>query len=119
MEDDGKALNGFFKQRRNRLGRGVATGQACAAGGDDDIDFRIVYPALHAGANGRGVIALNGAINQIMACVLRALGQNITGGIIGFSARVGDGQHRNIDRHEGQAFINSVAHFVSHLSLSS
>ena len=74
MEDDGKALNGFFKQRRNCFGCCIPAGQAGAAGGDDDIDFRIVYPALHAGTNGSRVIALYGAVNQFVACVLRALG---------------------------------------------
>ena len=96
MEGDAEAFDLLFEQAAHRLDRHVATGQAGAAGRDDDIDVL----ALRAIAATCARIALMSSLTMRAVAELMAGGGDRSdehlAGLVGREvARVGHGQHRD------------------------
>ena len=107
MEDGRKTIHGFFKQRLNGFRRHIAAGKTRAACGDDDIDTLVGNPALHDFADFFDIILHNPTGSEFVARTFQTRHKRIARFIFSQRTRVGDRQHSNIQRNEGQAFINA------------
>src|SRR5690606_25814113 len=92
-EQFAEAGHRLVQQRQQRLGRGVAAGEAGATADQDAVDGLVGDPLRHQGAHGIAVVGQQGALDQAMAVGLERGGEVVAGGIFGEGARVGDGQH--------------------------
>ena len=115
MEDGGEAIDLFLEQRFYRFDRDIAAGEAGAAGGDDGIDLRIGDPAFQRGGDGCSIVLHDGAGGEVMPCARDARGERIARGVVGFIARVGDGEDRDVHRHEGDGFVDGHLEVLCHL----
>ena len=84
-----EALDVLVEERRERLGRAVATGEAGAAGADDRVDVGIGNPSADDGADGVHVVADDVACRQAMASGEGPLREQVTGTIVTGGAGVG------------------------------
>src|SRR5579871_903211 len=101
MEGDGKSVHALFEQRLDRFRRDVPPGEAGAAGGDHDVDFLIPDPRLYLGADRFYVVLHQRARGEFVARALDTPLQERPGFVSRKIARVGNGQHRDRERHEG------------------
>ena len=67
MKDDGKAVDGFFKQRRQGFGRDVAPGEPGPPRRDDNINGLIVDPGRDGRSDCGDVVADDGPCSQSVA----------------------------------------------------
>ena len=107
VKDRRKSINLFFEQGFEGFGGYVMTGEAGAAGGENNVDFTIVDPALHGFADQRNVVLDDGAIGQIMTTGAEQFDQCVARFVIVQSARIGYRQNGDIDWNKLPAFINS------------
>src|SRR5262249_52702270 len=112
-----KTVHTLLEQRLDRLRRHVPSGEAGAAGGDDHVDCRIRYPLFDLRADAADLIGDYGAASDRMARLVDTLNQRRAGFVVFQRARVRDREHRDLERYELPAVINS-RHVVSERSLA-
>ncbi|MEY9659953.1 hypothetical protein ABH980_006960 [Bradyrhizobium ottawaense] len=67
VEGDGKTVHALLEQGLDRLRRDVASGEAGAAGRDDDVDAAICDPAANDGADRLDIVGDDLARGETMA----------------------------------------------------
>ena len=106
VEGDGKAIHPLFEQRLDRLRRHVAAGEAGAAGGDDRIDVAIGDPFFDEDADRVDLVRDDLARREVVTGRGKPLGQRGSGFVIFKRARVGNRQHRDVERDELFWFVD-------------
>ena len=107
MEHGREAVDVLLEQRLDRLRGHVSLGKAGAAGGDDRVDLRILDPFLDLLADLFLVIEHDRLRRQLMPGLLDYRGKQCARRIGRLVARVRDGEHGDVQRNEGNAFVDA------------
>src|SRR5262249_18394713 len=107
QEHRGETVHALLEQGLDRLRRHVAPGEAAAAGGDDDVDCGIGDPLSTPRTDFLHDIDHDGTAGDRVAGLFGALDQCRAGPVVGEGARVGDRQHRDLQRYELPAVVDS------------
>mgnify|MGYP006123328267 CR=1 FL=1 len=93
-------VHALLEQRLDGFRRHIAAGEAGAARGDDGIDAGIGDPHLQFRANRFDVIGHDVACSKMMSRRRDAISQRRAGLVVGKRTRVGNRQHRDVERDE-------------------
>ena len=78
----------------------VAAGEACAAGGKDDVNLGVHAPVAELFGDGGAVVFQNGAGSKDVARAFEAADERVAGAVIFRCPGVGNGQDGDPDRVE-------------------
>jgi hypothetical protein len=107
VEDDREPVHLAPEQRPDRLGRDVARREAGAAGGENDVDARILGPGGHPFADRLDLVGDDGAAGELVPRRGQPLDQQASRSVGCLSARVRHRQNGNAQRVEGELSVYS------------
>ncbi len=119
MKHGGEAIHLLLQQGLDRFRRHVLAGEAGAAGGDDDVDALVPNPGFYLFADRFHLILYDGPRDDPVARAFDPLLQQRAGSIGFERALIGDRQHRDRERHEGNCRLaakhrqSSQKHFIA------
>lgn len=97
----------LFNHLQHRFWRDVPAGNASATGADDDIDLRIVDPAVKSVRNGVGIVLDNVSVSEEMARRCQPLDQKVARAVIVEAPAIRHCQNSDAQRFEFFAMIDT------------
>ena len=106
VKRDGETVHPLLEQGLDRLRRHVAAGKAGAAGGDDGVDARFGDPSFDDGSDRVDIVHDDLARSENMTGRGDPVRQRGPGFVLANRARIGNRQHRDVQRHEFPGLID-------------